>query len=49
MNKTININLGGLVFHIDEDAYQKLTNYIEAIKRSLSKNSGSNQHTPFDW
>ena len=29
MNKTVNINLGGLVFHIDEDAYQKLTNYFE--------------------
>lgn len=43
MNKTININLGGLVFHIDEDAYQKLTNYIEAIKRSLSKNSGQEE------
>lgn len=40
MNKTININLGGLSFHIDEDAYQKLSRYFEAIKRSLSK-SGS--------
>lgn len=43
MNKTININLGGLVFHIDEDAYQKLTNYIEAIKRSLSKTTGQEE------
>ncbi len=40
MNKTININLGGLSFHIDEDAYQKLSRYFEAIKLSLSK-SGS--------
>jgi phage shock protein PspC (stress-responsive transcriptional regulator) len=36
MNKTVNINLGGLFFHIDEDAYQKLTRYFDAIKRSLS-------------
>jgi hypothetical protein len=36
MNKTVNINLGGMFFHIDEDAYQKLTRYFEAIKRSLS-------------
>lgn len=43
MNKTVNINLGGLVFHIDEDAYQKLTNYIEAIKRSLSKTTGQEE------
>lgn len=36
MNKTVNINLGGLFFHIDEDAYQKLSRYFDAIKRSLS-------------
>ncbi len=36
MNKTVNINLGGLFFYIDEDAYQKLSRYFEAIKRSLS-------------
>jgi len=36
MNKTININLGGTFFHIDEIAYQKLKNYLDAIRRSLS-------------
>lgn len=36
MNKTININLGGFFFHIDEIAYQKLNRYLEAISRSLS-------------
>ena len=36
MNKTININLGGIFFHIDEIAYQKLKNYLNAIRRSLS-------------
>jgi phage shock protein PspC (stress-responsive transcriptional regulator) len=36
MNKTVSINLGGLVFHIDEDAFQKLSHYFDAIKRSLS-------------
>ena len=43
MNKTVNINLGGLFFHIDEDAYQKLTHYFEAIKRSLSNASGQDE------
>ena len=43
MNKTVNINLGGLFFHIDEDAYQKLTHYFEAIKRSLSNTSGQDE------
>ena len=43
MNKTVNINLGGLVFHIDEDAYKKLTHYFEAIKQSLSNTSGQDE------
>lgn len=43
MNKTVNINIGGLVFHIDEDAYQKLSRYFEAIKRSLSNSSGQDE------
>jgi phage shock protein PspC (stress-responsive transcriptional regulator) len=43
MNKTVNINLGGMFFHIDEDAYQKLSRYFEAIKRSLSNSSGQDE------
>ena len=36
MNKTININLGGIFFHIDEIAFQKLKRYLDAIRHSLS-------------
>ena len=36
MNKTININLGGFFFHIDESAFQKLRRYLDAISKSLS-------------
>lgn len=36
MNKTININLGGFFFHIDETAYLKLNRYLESISKSLS-------------
>ena len=43
MNKTVNINIGGLVFHIDEDAYQKLNRYFEAIKCSLTNSSGQDE------
>jgi phage shock protein PspC (stress-responsive transcriptional regulator) len=42
MNKTVSINLGGLFFHIDEDAYQKLNQYFDAIRRSLS-NDGKDE------
>ncbi|OCB76471.1 PspC domain-containing protein [Flavobacterium crassostreae] len=43
MNKTVNINLGGMFFHIDEDAYLKLTRYFDAIKRSLSHSAGQDE------
>ena len=43
MNKTVNINLGGMFFHIDEDAFQKLTRYFDAIKRSISNSSGHDE------
>ena len=43
MNKTVSINLAGIFFHIDEDAYQKLQNYFEAIKASLTKHEGASE------
>lgn len=36
MNKTININIGGLFFHIDEIAFNKLKTYLDAISNSLN-------------
>jgi phage shock protein PspC (stress-responsive transcriptional regulator) len=43
MNKTVNSNIGGFFFHIDEDAYQKLVRYFDAVKRSLSNSSGTEE------
>ena len=43
MNKTVNINLAGVFFHIDEDAYAKLQHYLEAIKRSLTNTQGQDE------
>ena len=43
MNKTVNINLAGTFFHIDENAYQKLQRYLEAIKRSFTDSQGRNE------
>ena len=40
MKKTVNINLGGIIFHIDEDAYASLQNYLESIKKHYSKEEG---------
>ena len=43
MNKTVNINLANTFFHIDEEAYNKLRRYLEAIKRSFSGTAGSDE------
>jgi phage shock protein PspC (stress-responsive transcriptional regulator) len=44
MNKTININLGGFFYHIDEIAYQKLRTYLASISKSLSDDAhGKNE------
>jgi len=43
MNKTVNINLAGIFFHIDEDAYLKLQRYLEAIKRSFTDPQGRSE------
>ncbi|PQB04660.1 PspC domain-containing protein [Aureitalea marina] len=39
MNKTININLAGTFFHVDENAYGKLSRYLDAIRKSLSSDA----------
>jgi len=43
MNKTVNINLAGIFFHIDEDAYLKLQRYLESIKRSFTDSQGRSE------
>ena len=32
MKKTLTINLGGTVYHIDEDAYHLLDNYLTNLR-----------------
>ncbi|WP_026450176.1 PspC domain-containing protein [Aequorivita capsosiphonis] len=43
MNKTVNINLAGISFHVDEDAFGKLSRYLDAIRRSLKHDEGSEE------
>ena len=37
MKKTLTINVAGLVFNIDEDAYYRLQEYLEKIKAYFSE------------
>ncbi len=43
MNKTVNINLANVLFHIDEDAYNKMRRYLESVKRSFANTPGSDE------
>jgi len=43
MNKTVNANIGGVVFHIEEDAYEKLRKYLDTIKANLSGTEGRDE------
>lgn len=36
MNKTVTCNIAGLVFHIEENAFERLQNYLNAVKMRLS-------------
>ena len=43
MNKTVDINLSGIIFHIEEDAYLKLHNYLSTIKGYFSESEGRDE------
>src|ERR1700709_2352801 len=41
MNKTIIININGIVFHIEEDAYEILKSYMTDVKRHFMNSADS--------
>lgn len=43
MNKTVTVNIGGLVFHIEEQAYDKLRKYLEAIRGYFTSSDGRDE------
>lgn len=43
MKKTISINIAGVVFHIEEDGYGKLKDYLTSIHRYFSNYPDSNE------
>ncbi len=45
MNKILNINLGGVPFVIDMDAYNHLEDYLETIERHFSDSEGFEEIT----
>lgn len=43
MNRTITSNIAGYVFHIDEDAYTKLDNYLKTVRGYFSESEGRDE------
>ena len=43
MKKTVSINISGIIFHIDEDAYERLSRYLGSIKRHFSRMEGRDE------
>lgn len=36
MKKTVSINIGSIIFHIEEDGYDKLKNYLDSVNKYFS-------------
>ncbi len=43
MNKIMNISIGGIIFHVDEEAFEKLKKYLEEIKKHFNKSKGGEE------
>jgi len=43
MKKTVNTNINGISFIIDEDAYKKLDNYLTSIKKHFKNKKGGDE------
>lgn len=43
MKKTLTVNIRGIVFHIDEDAYYVLNDYLNSIRRHFSQEQGGDE------
>ncbi|HRB40509.1 MAG TPA: PspC domain-containing protein, partial [Bacteroidia bacterium] len=43
MNKTVTVNIGGIVFHIEENAYDMLGSYLQAIRNHFTISDGRDE------
>ena len=43
MNKTLDINLSGRMFHVDEDAYKLLYDYLYNLRHAFERQEGGNE------
>ena len=43
MKKTVTVNIGGIVFHIEETAYEQLQSYLSNIKSYFTLSDGRDE------
>lgn len=43
MKKNINVNINGSIFHIDEDAFEKLDNYLKSVRSHFKENENAEE------
>ncbi len=43
MNRTITMNLSGMIFHIEENAYERLNKYLATIKGYFMNSEGKDE------
>jgi phage shock protein PspC (stress-responsive transcriptional regulator) len=43
MNKTVTINISGIIFHIEEDAFEVLRNYLQSLRNRFSQEEGCDE------
>ena len=43
MNKTVTVSIGGIVFHIDENAYEMFRRYLESIRSHFTSSEGRDE------
>lgn len=43
MNKTVSINIAGIVFYIEEDAYEKLRSYLDSLHHKFNAEEGRDE------
>jgi phage shock protein PspC (stress-responsive transcriptional regulator) len=43
MNKTVSINLNGMLFNLEEGAYSRLFNYLNEVRKNFAETDGGNE------
>ena len=49
MKKNISINISGIIFHIEEDGYEKFKSYLDSINQYFASYEDSEEIIDFRW